>query len=150
MNEAAEKLVTDLGVNIDVRKPLDDYGTAKKQIIYILRAISLKSKLIVMDEPTSSLDTNEVDLLFGIIDKLRSEGIAVIFITHRLDEVYRKCDRVTILKDGKYEGTYKVQELSQYDLLTKMVGRTNLAMEHKRIPRDLRGEECVLEVHHVT
>ena len=152
MNDAAQKLVEDLGVNIDVRKPLSVYGTAKKQIIYILRAINLKSKLIVFDEPTSSLDSNEVDLLFGIIDRLKKDNIAVIFITHRLDEVYRKCDRISILKDGKYEGTYLVKELSQYDLLTKMVGKKNLDFEHKiqRVRRDLRNEECVLEVKNIT
>jgi monosaccharide-transporting ATPase len=152
MNDAAQKLVEDLGVNIDVRKPLSVYGTAKKQIIYILRAINLKSKLIVFDEPTSSLDSNEVDLLFGIIDRLKKDNIAVIFITHRLDEVYRKCDRISILKDGKYEGTYLVKELSQYDLLTKMVGKKNLDFEHKiqRVRRDLKDEECVLEVKNIT
>jgi monosaccharide-transporting ATPase len=152
MNDAAQKLVEDLGVNIDVRKPLSVYGTAKKQIIYILRAINLKSKLIVFDEPTSSLDSNEVDLLFGIIDRLKMDNIAVIFITHRLDEVYRKCDRISILKDGKYEGTYLVKELSQYDLLTKMVGKKNLDFENKiqRVRRDLRAEECVLEVKNIT
>jgi galactofuranose transport system ATP-binding protein len=150
MNEAAEELVTNLGVKIDVRKPLNEFGTAKKQIIYILRAISLKSKLIVMDEPTSSLDTNEVDLLFGIIEKLKKDGVAVIFITHRLDEVYQVCDRVTILKDGKCEGTYKIRELTQYELLTKMMGKNNLAKEHSRVRRDIRDKECVLEVRNIT
>ena len=150
MNTAAQDLVSDLGVGIDVRKPLDEFGTAKKQIIYILRAISLKSKLIVMDEPTSSLDTNEVDLLFGIIDKLKTAGIAVIFITHRLDEVYRRCDRVTILKDGRNEGPYDVDGLTQYELLEKMVGRNSLAQERSRTRRDLRSDPCVLEVRNIS
>lgn len=152
MNNAAQKLVEDLGVNIDVRKPLNGFGTAQKQIIYILRAISLKSKLIVLDEPTSSLDSNEVELLFGIMDRLKKEGIAIIFITHRLDEVYKKCDRITVLKDGQYEGTYSVNELSQYDLLIKMVGKKNLDVEHKlkRKKKDLRAEKSVLEVKNIT
>ncbi len=149
MNAAAQSLVSDLEVRIDVRKPLNEFGAAKKQIISILRAISLKSKLIVMDEPTSSLDANEVELLFGIIDKLKSAGIAVIFITHRLDEVYRRCDRITILKDGRNEGTYAVNELSQYQLLEKMVGRKSLALEHNRTRRDARGEDRVLEVRNI-
>ncbi len=152
MNDAAQNLVEDLGVSIDVRKPLSVYGTAQKQITYILRAINLKSKLIVFDEPTSSLDSNEVDLLFGIIERLKKNNVAVIFITHRLDEVYRICARISILKDGKYEGTYLVKELSQYDLLTKMVGKKNLGFDHKiqGIKRDLRDEECVLEVKNIT
>jgi monosaccharide-transporting ATPase len=150
MHAAAQSLVSNLEVGIDVRKPLAEFGTAKKQIIYILRAISLKSKLIVMDEPTSSLDTNEVELLFGIIDKLKSAGIAVIFITHRLDEVYRRCDRVTILKDGRSEGTYAISELSQYGLLEKMVGRNSLALEYQPTRRDAKGDDRVLEVKNIS
>ena len=152
MNDAAQKLVEGLGVDIDVRKPLNVYGTAKKQIIYILRAISLKSKLIVFDEPTSSLDSNEVDLLFGIIDRLKKDDIAVLFITHRLDEVYRKCDCISILKDGKYEGKYLVKELSQYDLLKKMVGEASLNLEYKmqRERQDLKDQECVLDIRNIT
>ena len=150
MHAAAQSLVSDLEVGIDVRKPLAEFGAAKKQIIYILRAISLKSKLIVMDEPTSSLDTNEVEMLFGIIDKLKSASIAVIFITHRLDEVYRRCDRVTILKDGRSEGTYAISELSQYELLEKMVGRNSLALEYKRTRRDAKGDGRVLEVKNIS
>jgi simple sugar transport system ATP-binding protein len=150
MHAAAQSLVSDLGVGIDVRKPLDEFGSAKKQIIYILRAISLKSKLIVMDEPTSSLDPNEVELLFSIIDKLKSAGVAVIFISHRLDEIYRRCDRITILKDGRHEGTYDTDKLSQYQLLEKMVGRKGLALEHDRTRRDATGEDRVLEVKNVS
>jgi monosaccharide-transporting ATPase len=150
MNAAAQRLVSDLDVGIDVRKPLEEFGAAKKQIIYILRAISLASKLIVMDEPTSSLDTNEVEMLFGIIDKLKTAGIAVIFITHRLDEVYRRCDRVTILKDGRSEGTYAISELSQYELLEKMVGRGSLAHEHQRTRRDARDDERILELKNIS
>lgn len=146
MHAAAQSLVSDLGVEIDVRKPLDEFGTAKKQIIYILRAISLKSKLIVMDEPTSSLDSNEVELLFSIIDKLKSAGVAVIFISHRLDEIYRRCDRITILKDGCHEGTYDIGDLSQYQLLEKMVGKKGLALEHNRTRHDATERVRVLEV----
>lgn len=150
MNEMAQKLVDDIGVKVDVRKLLNTYGTAKQQIISILRAISLKSKLIVMDEPTSSLDTNEVDILFGIIDKLKKDGIAIIFITHRLDEVYRMCDCITVLKDGQYEGTYDIQELSQYELLNIMIGKKIHSMDQNRVKRDMSGEECVLDVSHIT
>ncbi len=149
MHENAQKLVDDLGVSIDVRKPLNTFGTAKQQIISILRAISLEAKLIVMDEPTSSLDTNEVDILFGIIDKLKSKNVSIIFITHRLDEVYRKCDRISVLKDGQYVGTYDVNALSQYELLTKMLGRKDLSMESTRNSHDFSGVEDVLEVRNI-
>jgi simple sugar transport system ATP-binding protein len=150
MHQNAQKLVDDLGVVIDVKKPLNAYGTAKQQIISILRAISLKAKLIVMDEPTSSLDSNEVDILFGIIDKLKNDSVSIIFITHRLDEVYRKCDRISVLKDGHYVGTYNVSELSQYELLTKMIGRKDLSIEQVRQSRDLKSEDYVLDVRNIT
>lgn len=150
MNVNAQELVDGIGIAIDVKKPLNAYGTAKQQIISILRAISLKAKLIVMDEPTSSLDSNEVDILFGIIDRLKNDGVSVIFITHRLDEVYRKCDRISVLKDGQYVGTYNVNELSQFDLLTKMIGRNDLATEQIKPMRDLKDDEYVLEVKDIT
>lgn len=150
MHEKAQELVDTLDIEIDVKKPLNTYGTAKQQIISILRAISLKAKLIVMDEPTSSLDSNEVDILFNIIDRLKSDGVSVIFITHRLDEVYRKCDRISVLKDGQYVGTYQVSELTQYELLTKMIGRNSLTMEQFKPNRQLENEPCVLEVRNIT
>ena len=150
MHINAQKLVDVLHIDIDAKKPLNTYGTAKQQIISILRAISLKAKLIVMDEPTSSLDSNEVDILFDIIDKLKSDGVSVIFITHRLDEVYRKCDRISVLKDGQYVGTYVVDELSQYELLTKMIGRKDLAVEQYKQTRRPDAEECVLDVRCIT
>ena len=149
MNEKAQKLVDDLGVDIDVKQLLNTYGTAKQQIISIIRAISLDSKLIVMDEPTSSLDTNEVEILFGIIDKLRADNIAVIFISHRLDEVYAKCDRISVLKDGVYVGTYGVNELSQLELLNKMIGNKDLQMDKRREHRDFSDAPVILEAKHL-
>ena len=66
-----------------------------------------------MDEPTSSLDTNEVEILFGIMDKMKAKGVSMIFISHRLDEVYKKCDRITVLKDGHYMGTWKIENYAR-------------------------------------
>jgi len=149
MHKKAQELVDELKIDIDVTKSLNSYGTAKQQIISIIRAVSLKSKLIVMDEPTSSLDANEVKILFGIIDKLKADGIAIIFVSHRLDEVYSKCDRLSILKDGHYVGTYRTEELSRIELLNKMIGNKELTSERTRLPRNLQNEECVLEVKNI-
>jgi ABC-type sugar transport system ATPase subunit len=146
MHSEAQKLIDNIGVDIDVHRPLGNYGTAKQQIVAILRAVSMESKLIIMDEPTSSLDTHEVHILFDIIDKLKNAGISIIFITHRLDEVYKKCDRITVLKDGKCVGTYNVSELSQYELLTKMIGQKNLVMEHIATERHAEKDDVLLEV----
>jgi simple sugar transport system ATP-binding protein len=149
MHRKAQELVDELHIDIDVTKPLNSYGTAKQQIISIIRAVSLKSKLIVMDEPTSSLDANEVKILFGIMDKLKEDGIAMIFVSHRLDEVYCKCDRLSILKDGHYVGTYLTKEITQMELLNKMIGNKELTAQRARVPRKLQNQECVLEVRNV-
>lgn len=150
MHKMAQKLVDDLGVDIDVTRPLNHYGTAKQQIIAILRAISLKSKLIVMDEPTSSLDANEVEILFGIMDKLKRDGVTIIFITHRLDEVFTKGDRISVLKDGKYVGTFDVDKTSQYELLTHMIGKKNLSMGLVKPAGNFDQSKDALDVHHIT
>jgi ABC-type sugar transport system ATPase subunit len=103
-----------------------------------------------MDEPTSSLDTHEVNILFDIIDKLKNTGISIIFITHRLDEVYKKCDRITVLKDGKCVGTSNTSELSQYELLTKMIGQKTLVMEHIATERQAKKDDMLLEVRNLS
>ncbi|WMC93989.1 sugar ABC transporter ATP-binding protein [Kineothrix sp. MB12-C1] len=149
MNKNAQKMIDDLGIHIDVKKKLNEYGTAKQQIISIIRAISLEARLIVMDEPTSSLDTNEVNILFEIMDKLKSKGITIIFVSHRLSEIYEKCDRLTILKDGQYEGTYDIDDISELDLVKKMIGKNQLDLDNKRKAKDLSKEEVVLDVKNI-
>ena len=146
MHQEAQHLIDEIGIDIDVRKKLNTYNTAKQQIISIIRAVNFESKLIILDEPTSSLDTHEVEILFDIMNKLKEKGTSIIFITHRIDEVYRMCDRITVLKDGKYVGTYPTQELSQMELLKKMIGRDDLQMKREREYRDFSNEEVVLEV----
>lgn len=145
MHQEAQKLIDDLCVNIDVHKPLNTYNTAKQQIISIIRAVNFNSKLIILDEPTSSLDSNEVEMLFSIMNKLREKGTSIIFISHRIDEVYRMCDSITVLKDGMYIGTYDIDKLSELELLTKMIGRKDVALMRQRPYRDYRGEPVVLE-----
>lgn len=88
-------------------------------------------------------------MLFSIIDKLKDDGTAIIFISHRLDEIYRRCDRITVLKDGRLEGTYDIGELSQYQLLEKMVGKKGLALEHQRLRSPALDDERILEVRSV-
>jgi ABC-type sugar transport system ATPase subunit len=120
----AQRVIDGMGIKLDVKKQLNTLGTALQQMVAIARAISFNSKLVVMDEPTSSLDTNEVKILFDLVCKLKEEkGISFIFISHRLDEVYQVSDRITILKDGGYIGTYNTSELSKLELIGKMVGK---------------------------
>ena len=145
----AQKLLDEMGLNINAKAMLDNYGTAAQQMVSIARAISLNCKIIVLDEPTSSLDTDEVRVLFQLIRSLQKKNIAILFISHRLDEVYEISDRITVLKDGMYEGTYLTSELSQGELVTKMVGREldkrdKTVREHKN-----SSEECVISLEQI-
>ena len=123
LNGKAQELLDSLGIDIDAVSPVYRLSTALQQMVCIARAISHECKVLVLDEPTSSLDDREVNQLFTIVRKLKNQGVGIIFITHRLDEVYRITDRITVLKDGKYVGTYETEQLSKEDLITHMVGR---------------------------
>lgn len=128
----ADRILGDLGIHIDVEKPLKAYSTAIQQMVAIARAISTNTKLVIMDEPTSSLDANEVQILFRIIRKLKNQGISVIFISHKLDEIFEICERLTVFKDGEYVGNYDVKELDQLKLISLMVGRDAVKLERKK------------------
>ncbi|MFA9465147.1 MAG: sugar ABC transporter ATP-binding protein [Velocimicrobium sp.] len=128
----AKRILLELGIDIDVTKSLNSYSTAIQQMVAIARAISTNAKLVIMDEPTSSLDSREVKVLFQIIRKLKGQGISVIFISHRLDEIFEICDRLTVFKDGKYIGDYDVKDLDQFKLISLMVGKDTIKLERTK------------------
>lgn len=136
MIKETEEILGDLGIHVDVTVPLMTYGTAVQQMVAIGRAISVNAQLVIMDEPTSSLDTKEVKVLFGVIRKLKEKGIAVIFISHRLDEIFEICERVTILKDGALSGEVGIEEIDQLKLISYMIGG-----EAKQLERTKAGYE---------
>jgi ABC-type sugar transport system ATPase subunit len=123
VHKHAEEVLKDMGVNIDVRKPVNEYGTAIQQMTAIARSLSINAKLIVMDEPTSSLDGDEVKILFDVIRKLKEKQISVLFISHRIDEVFEITEKITILKDGELVGEYKTSELNKASLVSLMIGK---------------------------
>jgi ABC-type sugar transport system, ATPase component len=142
----AQILLDEMDIKADAKRSICEYGTAIQQMVLITRAINLNCKLIVMDEPTSSLDTKEVKHLFSLIENLKKRGISVVFISHRLDEVYAISDRITILKDGTSVGTYMANELTQYELISKMIGRDiENSFEHKRV-FDAEQKEYIVEI----
>jgi len=132
MAAEARQILDDLEVHIDVTRPLGQYSTAIQQMVAVARAISTNTKLVIMDEPTSSLDAKEVKVLFGVIRKLKDQGISVIFISHKLDEIFEICERLTILKDGQYVGVYDIKDLDQLKLISLMVGRETGKRERKK------------------
>ncbi|MBB3112883.1 simple sugar transport system ATP-binding protein [Paenibacillus phyllosphaerae] len=124
MNQRAEALLKErLNLHIDVTQPLHFYSVAIQQLIAIARALNISAKVLILDEPTSSLDRNEVGQLFRIIRKLKSEGLAILFVTHFLDQVYEISDRITILRNGELIGEYMAKDLSRIDLVSKMIGK---------------------------
>jgi len=121
--ENAQNQLDSLNIDVDPKKQLNELSTAQQQMVSIVRAVSRDCKLIILDEPTSSLDTKEVKTLFSLVRQLKEKGVAFIFITHRMEEIYQICDRITVLKDGHFIGTYQAEDLNQYQLVTLMVGR---------------------------
>ena len=103
---------------IDVKKPLESYSTAIKQMIAIARAISFNAKLVVMDEPTSSLDEREVEILFKIMKKLKEDNISLLFVSHNLDDVKKICDRIIIMRDGKTIKSVKSAEVDKKEIVS--------------------------------
>ncbi len=123
MNRDAEAALDRLGVHLDVQRPLSSLNIALQQMVAIARAISTDARIVIMDEPTSSLDDREVEVLFAVIRSLKANGIAVIYISHRLDELYAVCDRVTIMRDGKTIDERPIAGASKVELVARMLGK---------------------------
>ncbi len=123
LNRRADESLKRLNVAVDVTQPLSSYSIAIQQMVAIVRVLGTSSRILILDEPTSSLDEAEVDQLFKVIRKLRDDGLAIVFITHFLDQTYRISDRITILKNGELVGEYRPQELPKVELIAKMLGK---------------------------
>ena len=125
----ARALLARYGLDIDVRADLSDFSVAVQQIVAIARAVEFSGKVLVLDEPTASLDRNEVQRLFDVVRGLKAKGLAIIFITHFLDQVFDLADRVTILRNGKKVATQGLDTLNTTDVVRMMLGK-DLAFEH--------------------
>jgi ribose transport system ATP-binding protein len=124
IHREARALLQRFDIAIDVTQPLMSFNVAVQQLVAIARAVSFDSRLVIMDEPTSSLDEREVATLFDVIRQLKTNGVAVIFVSHRLDELYAVCDRVTIMRDGATVASRPIAEIDKLELVAKMLGRT--------------------------
>lgn len=123
MNRKASELLGSLDINADVTKTIDNYSIAIQQMIAIARAVDMSAKVLILDEPTSSLDDGEVEKLFELMRKLRAEGVGIIFVTHFLEQVYAVCDKITVLRNGQLVGRYTTAELPRVQLVAKMMGK---------------------------
>jgi galactofuranose transport system ATP-binding protein len=120
----AEQLLAGYGIHTDVRRPLGTLGVGTQQMVALARAVSTEAGVVIMDEPTSSLEPREVETLFSVIERLHAEGIAILYVSHRLDELYRICDRVTVLRDGRVVHVGPLAELPRIELVSLMLGRS--------------------------
>jgi monosaccharide-transporting ATPase len=134
----AEAALKRLGVSLDVMQPLASCSIAIQQMVAIARALDIRARLLILDEPTSSLDEREVQFLFGIMRQLRGEGMAILFVTHFLDQVYAISDRITVLRNGRFVGEFATAELPRLQLIGAMLGRTFEEMQ--RIKETAEGE----------
>ena len=133
--ERTQKIFEKLKVNIPLDVPLGDMSPAMQQIVEIAKAISDEVKILVMDEPTAPLTNNEIDMLFDIIRQLKAEGVSIIFISHRLEELPIISDRISILRDGRYIKTVNTQDVSRAELIAMMAGRELDAQYPERTPK---------------
>ena len=123
MNTDAGTVLQGLGVDVDPRATVASLNTARRQMVAIARGVSLGAKVLVLDEPTSSLAEREVAVLYALIRRLQAQGTAIVYISHRFDELYAVCNRVTILRDGKLVGTHALADLERLDLVCLMLGK---------------------------
>lgn len=143
----SEAILQDLGINVDVRKKLSELTVAQQEMISIAKAVSEDAKLAIFDEPTALLTDEDTRMLFGIIRRMKEKGLGIIYISHRLEELFEICDEVTVLKDGKFAGHKLISETNSDELVSMMVGREMTDMydiEHPAVG------ETVLEVRGLT
>ncbi|WP_343583302.1 sugar ABC transporter ATP-binding protein [Herbaspirillum sp.] len=143
----SRRLLQQLQIDIDVTAQLSSYPLAIQQMVAISRALSVSAKVLILDEPTSSLDEAEVQQLFKVLRRLREQGMAILFVTHFLDQTYEISDRITVLRNGVREGEYPVAELSRLDLVNKMVGVTAVDQRKVEAGADALAAELSADAH---
>jgi ribose transport system ATP-binding protein len=131
MNRQAAEQLRRFGVEVDVTRPLRTLGLGAQQMVALARAVQTEARVVIMDEPTSSLEPREVETLFAVIRSLRAQGIAVVYVSHRLDELYAVCDRVTVMRDGAVVHTGEMAALDRLKLISLMLGRDLAAVREK-------------------
>ncbi len=135
----AAKVLQEVHLNFDPKAKLGTLSVSQMQLVEIAKAVSADCKVLILDEPTSSLTAAEVEALFAIVDELRQRGVSIVYISHKMDEILRISDEVTIMRDGKYIGTWAAKELTTDFIITKMVGRelSNLYPKRENVPGEV-------------
>ena len=147
-NKKAKELFKLLKLDINPQEKVGNLTVGKQQMVEIAKALSMDAKIIVFDEPTAALTESEINELFAIIDDLRAKGVGIIYISHRMDEIARITDRVTVMRDGEYVGTVNTKETTKDEIIATMVGRT-IYEDPKAVSAVPEGAPVVLEVEHL-
>ena len=143
MRKRAQEIVDDLGMDIDINAQVSSLTVAKKQIVEIMHAINNNAHVLIMDEPSAVLTDRELEVMFRIVKQLRENGITIIYISHRLDEVFDLCDNVSVLRDGQHIDTLPIHEITRQGLINMMVGR-EMGQEYPKEPGNIG--DTILEV----
>ena len=151
MNKKAKEVLTNLNIDIDVTINLENYSVAIQQMIAIARAVDFQAKVVILDEPTSSLDDSEVEKLFVLMRKLKKDGIGIIFVTHFLEQVYAVCDRITVLRNGELVGEFETENLPRVQLVAKMMGKDfdDLAEIKSTEGKGTKKRECIIKAEQI-
>lgn len=121
--KAAQELLDTMGLNLNVRAKMKDLSVAEMQLVELARAVSYNPSVIIMDEPTSALSDNEIELLFSVVRGLAKQGVSIIFISHKLEEIFEICERITVLRDGHWVATMDSKDITKAELINMIVGR---------------------------
>lgn len=146
INNRAESILKGLGIAVEPTQQLSNCSLAVQQMVAIARAVDMDCKVLILDEPTSSLDKHEVTKLFNLMRELKGRGVGIIFVTHFLDQVYELCDKITVLRNGELVGEYKIKDLPRVELVAKMMGKElgDLADIHNEEQLDTGGSKEVI------
>lgn len=147
MNHETTHYLNQIGLKLDPQAKLQDLSVSQRQSVEIAKAISLQAKVIIMDEPTSSLTESETESLFTVIRKLKEQGTSIIYISHKIEEILRIADEVTIMRDGQYINTWKASDLTMDQIIQQMVGRT---LTNRFPEKDHESGELIFEASHLT
>ncbi|HEX5205330.1 sugar ABC transporter ATP-binding protein [Paractinoplanes rhizophilus] len=153
MNRDSAEALKRYGIVADVKRPLGELGLGIQQMVAIARAIESDAKVVIMDEPTSSLEPREVDLLLDLVGQLKAKDVAIVYVSHKLDEVFRACDTVTVLRDGKLVSTGPTKDLTRRQLIARMLGRDAAELDEgartQLQRREIADAEPVLKAEHL-
>jgi len=133
LREKSRALLHEIGADIDVETPLAQLTTGQEQMVQIAGAVGVNARIIIFDEPTSSLSTNESEHLFELMARLKQRGVAMLYVSHRMDEIFRVCDTITVLRDGKHVATEPIAQTNRDRLIRQMVGREVLMTRPKHL-----------------